>query len=121
MQEDTPRPPKGSFSALQMAGRQRPAGEKRRRAAPPMEDSPITILSRADLEDLRFPGYQTHQTFRMAAADVQWLKDTAFELSKQVGRRKATQADIVHVALKLFARAAQEHPAEVIDVLKVIK
>ena len=83
-------------------------------------DRGILALDERDIEELREPAYQA-QTFRLTEAEVQWLKDTAYRLSKELRRGKAAQADILRISLRLFQNLLVSNKADLLSILKAIK
>lgn len=85
--------------------------------------SNITILqlfSGKDIEELREPAYMA-QTYRLRERDIEWIKDTAYELSKEFKRRKISQTDILRISFKLFEKLLATNKAELKALLDKIK
>ena len=84
--------------------------------------SNITILQFTDdeIEELREPAYKA-QTFRLTERETEWVKDTAYHLSKEIKRGKVSQADILRISFKLFANLLEINKASLIKILKRIK
>jgi hypothetical protein len=84
--------------------------------------SNITILQFNDdeIEELREPAYMA-QTFRLTRREIEWVKDTAYRLSKEIKRGKVSQADILRIAFKLFANLLEINKADLIKILERIK
>jgi len=84
--------------------------------------SNITILQFNDdeIEELREPAYMA-QTFRLTKREIEWVKDTAYRLSKEIKRGKVSQADILRIAFKLFANLLEISKADLIKILERIK
>lgn len=84
--------------------------------------SNMTILqfTNDEIEDLREPAYMA-QTFRLTGREIEWVKDTAYRLSKEIKRGKVSQADILRIALKLFANLLEINKADLIKILERIK
>ncbi len=85
--------------------------------------SNITILqffTEEDITALREPAYQA-QTFRLTQEEIEWVKDTAYQLSKETRRRKVAQADILRLSLKLFERLLATNRTELLAILERIK
>ncbi|MCG3209306.1 MAG: hypothetical protein FOGNACKC_02927 [Anaerolineae bacterium] len=80
----------------------------------------ILQLSGADIEQLREPAYQA-QTFRLTRKEIEWVKDTAYRLSKEIKRGKVAQVDILRISLKLFEGMLTTHKAELLEILNRIK
>jgi hypothetical protein len=84
--------------------------------------SNITILQFNDdeIEELRGPAYMA-QTFRLTRREIEWVKDTAYKLSKETKRGKVSQADILRIAFKLFENLLEINKADLIKILERIK
>ena len=80
----------------------------------------LQLLDEADLANLREPAYQA-QTFRLTEQEIEWVKDTAYRLSKEMKRKKVSQADILRISFKLFAGLLATHKAELLTILERIK
>jgi hypothetical protein len=84
--------------------------------------SNITILQfgEDEIEKLREPAYMA-QTFRLTRREIEWVKDTAYRLSKETKRGKVSQADILRIAFKLFENLLEINKADLIKILERIK
>ena len=84
--------------------------------------SNITILQFTDdeIEELREPAYQA-QTFRLTEREIEWVKDTAYRLSKEIKRGKVSQADVLRISFKLFENFLEINKADLIKILERIK
>jgi hypothetical protein len=84
--------------------------------------SNITILQFTDdeIDELREPVHSA-QTYRLTERDIEWVKDIAYRLNKEVKRGKVTQADIVRIAFRLFANVLEINKADLIKILERIK
>ena len=84
--------------------------------------SNIAILQfdEVDIEALREAAYKA-QTYRLTDREIDWIKDAAYRLSKEVKRGKVTQVDILRVGIKLFERLLTINKAGVIKLLEQIK
>jgi len=84
--------------------------------------SNITILQFTDdeIEELREPAYMA-QTFRLTEREIEWVKDTAYRLSKEIKRGKVSQADVLRIAFKLFENLLEINKADLIKILERIK
>ena len=84
--------------------------------------SNITILQFNDdeIEELREPAYQA-QTFRLTEREIEWVKDTAYRLSKEIKRGKVSQADILRISFKLFENYLEINKSDLIKILERIK
>jgi hypothetical protein len=80
----------------------------------------LQLLDEADIATLREPAYQA-QTFRLTEHEIEWVKDTAYRLSKEMKRKKVSQADILRISFKLFAGLLATHKAELLTILERIK
>src|SRR5207253_3012646 len=80
----------------------------------------LQLLDDIDIANLREPAYQA-QTFRLTQEEIEWVKDTAYRLSKEMKRKKVSQADILRVSFKLFEQLLASHKAELIAILERIK
>ncbi len=80
----------------------------------------ILQLNNEDIEDLKEPSYQP-QTYRLSEREIEWIKDTAYRLSKEIRRGKVSQVDILRVAIKLFENLLATNKAELIEILEKIK
>jgi hypothetical protein len=80
----------------------------------------LQLLRDSDIADLREPAYQA-QTFRLTQKEIEWVKDTAYNLSKEMKRRKISQADVLRLSLKLFDRLLATQKAELLAILERIK
>lgn len=85
-------------------------------------DSNIAILQfdDNDIESLRESPYRA-QTFRFSEAELEWLKDASYRLSKEVKRGKVAQTDILRVAMKMFENALAINKAKLMEILEKIK
>jgi len=84
--------------------------------------SNMTILqfNEDEIEELKEPAYMA-QTFRLTEREIEWVKDTAYRLSKEIKRGKVSQADILRIAFKLFENLLEINKAELIKILERIK
>jgi len=84
--------------------------------------SNITILqfTEDEIEELKEPAYMA-QTYRLTEREIEWVKDTAYRLSKEIKRGKVSQADILRIALKLFSNLLESNKADLIKILEKIK
>ena len=73
-----------------------------------------------DIAALRESTYKA-ATFRLTEIENEWLKDTAYRLSKEVKRGKVWQADVVRIGVKLFQKMLATNKAEVIRILEELK
>lgn len=83
--------------------------------------SNITILqfTNEEIEELRKPKYQA-QTFRLTEREIEWVKDTAYHLSKEIKHGKVSQADILSISFKLFEKTLENNKADLIKILQEI-
>ena len=84
------------------------------------DDPHILALDERDIEELREPAYQA-QTFRLTQTEVEWIKDTAYRLSKELPRGKAAQADILRISLRLFQNLLASNRDDLLTILQSIK
>lgn len=84
--------------------------------------SNITILQFTDdeIEELKEPAYMA-QTFRLTKHEIEWVKDTAYRLSKEIKRGKVSQADVLRISFKLFENVLAINKADLIKILERIK
>jgi hypothetical protein len=89
---------------------------------PTQQESNIAILQLRDdqIASLREPAYKA-QTFRFTSSEIEWLKDMSYQMSKEMKRGKVSQADIIRVALQLFANAQATNQESLLDILQRIK
>ena len=80
----------------------------------------ILQLTNEDIEDLKEPSYQP-QTYRLSEREIEWIKDTAYRLSKEIRRGKVSQVDILRIAIKLFENSLATNKADLIEILEKIK
>jgi hypothetical protein len=80
----------------------------------------LQLFDEADIATLREPAYQA-QTFRLTEHEIEWVKDTAYRLSKEMKRKKVSQADILRISFKLFAWLLATQKAELLTMLERIK
>lgn len=86
----------------------------------PASHMTILQLDDTEIEELREPAYQA-QTFRLTKKEIEWAKDTAYRLSKEVKRGKVSQADILRIAFKLFENLLAVNKTELMQILNKIK
>ena len=80
----------------------------------------LQLFDETDITTLREPAYQA-QTFRLTQQEIEWVKDTAYRLSKEMRRKKVSQADILRISFKLFERILATNKAELLTILERIK
>lgn len=124
------KPAAGSFAKLMSQPTSQPdtgAATKKESKKPSKKESNITnnitllqFFSEKDIEELREPAYMA-QTYRLRERDIEWIKDTAHELSKEFKRRKISQTDILRISFKLFEKALATNKAELKALLDKIK
>jgi hypothetical protein len=73
-----------------------------------------------DISSLRDSTYKA-ATFRLTEVEDEWLKDTAYQLSKEVKRGKVWQADIVRIGVKLFQKMLATNKVDMIKILEELK
>ncbi len=84
--------------------------------------SNIAILpfDEADIAALQESTYKP-QTFRFSESEVEWLKDTAYRLSKELKRGRVNQVDILRVSLRLFKRLLAADKAGLLETIEKMK
>ena len=131
MPEDKKIPVAGSFAKLMSGAPRQETGESKASKKPIKQvvkkesniTSNITLLhffTDTDVKDLKEPAYMA-QTYRLREADIDWVKDTAHELSKQFKRRKVSQTDIVRISFKLFEKLLASNKAALEALFEKIK
>ncbi len=73
-----------------------------------------------DIEHLREAAYKA-QTYRFSDREVEWIKDTAHRLSKEIQRGKVAQVDILRVGIKLFEYVLAMNKVELLKILDRMK
>ncbi len=103
-------------------GRQPPKEKEQASNIASKQASNIAILQfdDVDIDHLREAAYKA-QTYRFADREVEWIKDTAHELSKDQRRGKVAQVDILRVAIKLFEKALVTGKKDLIKVFERMK
>ena len=76
----------------------------------------ILQFDESDIKQLREVAY-SNQSYRLTRQEVEWIKDTAYRLSKEMERGKVSQVDIIRVAIKLFEIVLSEHKANLLKIL----
>jgi len=61
------------------------------------------------------------QTYRLTQHEIEWMKDTAYRLSKELKRGKVAQADILRIAILLFENYLAMNKDELIEILEKMK
>jgi hypothetical protein len=84
--------------------------------------SNITILQldSQEIDVLRDPTNDI-QTFRLTENDKEWIKDTAYLLSKEIRRGSVSQTDILRLSFLLFGKLLETNRAEIIKIIERIK
>ena len=84
--------------------------------------SNITILQLTDkeIDELRDPTNDV-QKFRLTAKDKDWVKDTAYLLSKEIRRGSISQTDILRLSFIFFEKLLETNRSEIIKILERIK
>ena len=77
-------------------------------------------LGEEDIAALQESTYKP-QTFRLSESEVEWLKDTAYRLSKELKRGRVNQVDILRVGLRLFNNLLATNKAGLIKTLEEMK
>lgn len=84
--------------------------------------SNITILQLSDkeIDELRDPTNDS-QTFRLTEKDKEWIKDTAYFLSKEIKRGSVSQTDILRLSFLLFEKLLKTNRVGIIKIIERIK
>jgi hypothetical protein len=84
--------------------------------------SNITILQldNQEIDALRDPTNDI-QTFRLTEKDKEWVKDTAYLLSKAIRRGSVSQTDILRLSFLLFEKLLETNRVEIIKIFERIK
>jgi hypothetical protein len=77
-------------------------------------------LSDEQIDELRDPTNDV-QTFRLTAKDKEWVKDTAYMLSKEIRRGSVSQTDILRLSFLLFDKLLKTNKPEIIRIFEKIK
>lgn len=82
----------------------------------------IAILQLTDdeIDGLKEPAFKA-QTFRFTDREIEWLKDMAYRLSKEIKRGKVSQVDIVRISFKLFENLLESNKADLLKILERMK
>lgn len=80
----------------------------------------ILPFDEADIAALQESTYKP-QTFRFSESEVEWLKDTAYHLSKELKRGRVNQIDILRVSLRLFKNLLATDKAGLIETIEKMK
>ena len=84
--------------------------------------SNITILqlSKFEIEELKYPSL-IPQTYRLSKNDIEWIKDTAYRLTKEIRKGKVSQGDLLRISIKLLQNTLATNKKELITLLEAIK
>ena|ERR1700722_20373730 len=84
--------------------------------------SNITILqiTDGDISSLRELA-EKPQTYRLNSREIEYIKDTAYKLTKESKRGKIGQGDILRIALLLFEKFITSNKSELKEILERIK
>jgi hypothetical protein len=84
--------------------------------------SNIAILqfSAEDIAALRKGTYQP-QTFRFTEAEQAWLREVAYQLSKDLPRGKVNQVDLLRIGLRLVHKLLATNKDDLIHILQEMK
>jgi hypothetical protein len=84
--------------------------------------SNIAILqfSAEDLGALRQGTYKP-QTFRFAETEMAWLREMAYQLSKDLPRGKVNQVDLLRIGLRLVHKLLTTNKDDLIHILEKMK
>jgi hypothetical protein len=77
-------------------------------------------LSEKQIDELRDPSNDV-QTFRLTEKDKEWVKDTAYMLSKEIRRGSVSQTDILRLSFLLFEKLLKTNKPEIIRIFEKIK
>jgi len=77
-------------------------------------------LSDEQIDELRDPTNDV-QTFRLTEKDKEWVKDTAYLLSKEIRRGSVSQTDILRLSFLLFDKLMKTNKPEIIRIFEKIK
>jgi hypothetical protein len=80
----------------------------------------ILHLDETDITRLR-EATDRVQTYRLTQHEIEWMKDTAYRLSKELKRGKVSQADILRIAILLFENYLGAHKDELLEILEKMK
>lgn len=74
----------------------------------------------ADLGNLRQSADKA-RTYRFSLREIEWIKDTSHNLSKEIQRGKVSQVDILRVAIKLFENALAVKKKDLLKIFERMK
>ena len=77
----------------------------------------ISPFTNEDMIALRQSTYN-QLNVRGTETEAEWLKDVAYQLSKEVKRGRVNQGDIIRVGLRLFQTLMDTNKAELIKILE---
>ena len=77
----------------------------------------ISPFTNEDMITLRQSTYN-QLNVRGTETEAEWLKDVAYQLSKEVKRGRVNQGDIIRVGLRLFQKLMDTNKAELIKILE---
>ena len=99
-----------------------PQSEKKERKETIKQSSNIAILqlTNKDIEELKENAFQA-QTYRLSEREIEWIKDTAYVLSKEIKRGKVSQIDILRLSFKLFKNLFETNKSGLIEILEKTK
>jgi hypothetical protein len=83
-------------------------------------NTPFLLLDDADVAHLKEAAIMT-ATYRFAERELEWIRDTAHRLSKEIQQGKVTQVDIVRVAIKLMENALATNKADLLKIFERMK
>jgi hypothetical protein len=78
-------------------------------AISPFTNEDMIVLRQSTYNQLNVRGTET---------EAEWLKDVAYQLSKEVKRGRVNQGDIIRVGLRLFQKLMDTNKAELIKILE---
>ena len=130
--EEEKRPPPGTFAKLMASSPppKKPKGAENKPKQLPRKKEilqerkqyyNITILqfSDEDIGELKEGAYKV-QTFRLSERNLEWFRDTSYNLSKEL-KSKVTQADILCLSTKIFEKLLKEDKARIKKILGRMK
>ena len=81
-------------------------------AIAPFTDDDLKVLRQSTYNQLNVRGTE---------AEVEWLKDVAYQLSKEVKVGRVNQQDVIRVGMRLFEKFMATNKAELIRILEDLK
>jgi len=80
----------------------------------------MLAISQFNEEDIAILRQSTYKQLNVRGTEneAEWLKDTAYQLSKAVKRGRVDQADIIRIGLRLFQKFLEGNKAKLVEVLE---